>query len=556
MAPTKSTPRILIVGAGPSGLALALALLQNGIEVRIIDKLQSPQLGQRGAAIQPRALELYGLLGILPDMLSWAGPFQKIVFHNGEKPDKVWDHVSYGKASPDIPYPDLVMIGQDKAESVLRLHLQDRFGLKVESGLILTGFEQTDKGVTVRIRRDENERQTEELCEYGWVIGADGAKGVVRKLAGFSYDGETRDKQRFINGDIHIIEGLDREYSHRWGDIGRDGVGLRPVEHSKSLFQYVVGGTDVDVDQLLSDRGALLNHIIKATRREDIKFGELVTIEEWRPNIRMANKFSDRRVFIIGDAAHIHSSSGGQGITSCIQDAMNLSWKLGLVERGLAPPSLLETYNEERRPVIEEMLNISTGILDRILGNSITSAPATRTPDIRQFGVNYRWSSIVVNEDVLSVEPRKNLVTSAGAYGAEKGDIHAGDRVPEAPGLVNIKNGLITSVFEILTCSKHTALIFTQDAQADALLLEAVRSFPVGTCNFVVVFPRISKPDSDGLAGRDELLFLQDSAGYAYRHYLAYQGPKVVLIRPDGVIGAICTSTEGLSMYRQKVFWS
>ncbi|EEB97816.1 hypothetical protein MPER_02789, partial [Moniliophthora perniciosa FA553] len=212
-------PRVLIVGAGPSGLALGLALLQNGVAIRIIDKIKGPQLGQRGAATQPRALELYGLLGVLPDILNKMGPFQKIAFHDGTNLVKTWDLVSNGKPSPEIPYPDFVMIGQDRVEGVLRSHLESRFGVKVDFGVTLKSFEQHDGGVSARVVREQDGKQTEETWETGWLVGADGAKGVVRKQSSFTYLGETRDHQRFIIGDVHILEGIDKEYSHRWGDM-------------------------------------------------------------------------------------------------------------------------------------------------------------------------------------------------------------------------------------------------------------------------------------------------------------------------------------------------
>ncbi|ESK82102.1 putative monooxygenase [Moniliophthora roreri MCA 2997] len=536
-------PPVLIVGAGPSGLALGLALLQNGVTVRIIDKIKGPQIGQRGAATQPRALELYGLLGVLPDILNKMGPFQKIAFHDGANLVKTWDLVSNGKPSPDIPYPDLVMIGQDQVEGVLRSHLEGHFGVKVDFGVTLKTFEQHDRGVSARVVREQDGRQVEETWETGWLVGADGAKGVIRKQLGFTYLGETRDHQRFIIGDVHILEGIDKEYSHRWGDMARNGVGLRPTESSDSLFQYIVGGTEVPHDEFLSDHNALLDHIVKATGRNDIKFGELVTIEDWRPNVRMANKLSEGRVFIVGDAAHIHSSSGGQGIISCLQDIMNLSWKLGLVERGFSPLSLLDTYDQERLPVIAEMLKVSTGILDRVMSNRFALADAG-APDIRQFGVNYRWSSIVVDVNVNG--------GSVSTYGAPRGDVHAGDRAPDSSDLIDVKNGgKTTSIFELLTCSKHTALVFVEDLEEAAPFIRTLEEYPSATCNLALIFPRgTAVPDTH------DCLAFHDSRGYAYRHYLAYGGPKVVVVRPDGVVGAVCKSTEGLKEYRIKIFAS
>ncbi|KAI3615013.1 putative monooxygenase [Moniliophthora roreri] len=255
----------------------------------------------------------------------------------------------------------------------------------------------------------------------------------------------------------------------------------------------------------------------------------------------MANKSSEGRVFIVGgeaqlcrfsvvlntlpDAAHIRSSSGGQGIISCLQDIMNLSWKLGLVERGFSPLSLLDTYDQERLPVIAEILKASTGILDRVMSNRFALADAAGAPDIRQFGVNYRWSSIVVNDNGNG--------GPVSAYGAPRGDVHAGDRAPDSSDLIDVKNGgKTTSIFELLTCSKHTALVFVEDLEEAAPFIRTLEEYPSATCNLVLIFPR-----GTAVPAAHDCLALHDSRGYAYRHYLAYGGPKVVVIRPDGVVG-------------------
>ncbi|KAF8598308.1 hypothetical protein BDV93DRAFT_594337 [Ceratobasidium sp. AG-I] len=540
-----SSPNVLIVGAGPAGMALALCLLQNDVAVRIIDRAPGPNVGQRGAATQPRALELYSLLGV-PDIVKGAGPLQKLVFHDTPDHTQPPDQAPLvpEEPSPDIPFPNLAMISQDRAEAILRARLESGYGTFIEFGTALETLQQDDNHVTVRLVKSTGGVDTEETMTVRWLVGADGSKSIVRKLAGISFVGETRVNERYILGDVHIHCDLSREVHHRWGKLS-NGIALRPSEDLEdTLFQFMISGLSVPYDKLMSDHNALLEYISNGVGDVKLEFGELVLVDDWTPNIRMVNKFSDGRVFIIGDAAHIHCTTGGQGVVSCLQDSVNLGWKMALVERGLAPRSLLDSYHEERYPVIADMLRITTSLFDGCMTGR--GAPWRNImKKLRQFGVNYQWSSIVVGTP--QVEDR-----SVGTYGASGTPLCAGDRAPEAPGLIDIETQEETSVFNILSCSKHTVFVLADSVATAKPFFHIVESDRTNTFNGVLVLPA-----SKGMVLGERLArvrVLSDRHGNAFRAYSLGEGPTAVAVRPDGMIGALTGQCEALQKYYNLIF--
>ncbi|KAL4256854.1 Rifampicin monooxygenase-like protein [Pleurotus pulmonarius] len=503
-------PRVLIVGAGPTGVSAAIALVQNGITVRIIDKNTGPQVGQRGAALQPRLFELFRLLGVVDDILAEAILLQPTVgcyVPPGVQPPSQ-DNVPWrAKASPDIPYPNYLLLGQDRTEAILRTYLSNRYNVQVEYGKSFRAFEQNADGVTVHLV-DHGTNDSEETLMVGWLIGADGPRSAVRKSLGLSFLGETRADQNFISGEIHVTSGLNRNFSYSWGDFTKERVGLRPTERQNdTLVNFSIGGPRVPLRDLIANHQALSEYIIRKTGWVKLEFGRLVHVEHWRPNIRMADSFSKGRVFIAGDAAHVHCTSGGQGIVSCIQDVMNLCWKLALAERGLSAPGLLSTYDEERLPVIKEMLSITTATFDRVMLGKVTDQLKSSF-DLRQFGVNYRWSSIVV-DDAPDLSP-------IGTYDAVSGRPQAGDRAPEVPGLISPNMGETpTSLFRILKSFRHTILIFA-DSEEEA----------VPFVNVIQEAPAAHRQET-------ELQLLIDRDGHAYQAYLPGEKRRAFIIRPD-----------------------
>ncbi|EIW82593.1 hypothetical protein CONPUDRAFT_100894 [Coniophora puteana RWD-64-598 SS2] len=543
-------PSVLIVGSGPSGLVAALTFLQNNIPIRIIDKSPSPHPSSRGSGIMPRTQDLLHQLGAT-DLVEALEPMVPIRTYKpgGLEIERDFLMFTPKEGTPHFPYMNPKMMGQSGTEAYLRGHIA-KFSCQVEYGTELRSLEQKEDGVVAHIAKKIGDQETLEIISVQYLIGADGAKGTVRRQLDLPFVGNTQDDVRTVLGDICLTaEGVDRQHIHRFGDPKAALAVLLPsreVDDQNDGWQVVVADPTKDMAILANDETELVN-CIKAIVPVEVKFRKLVSVGEWRPNVRMTNTFSVGRVFICGDAAHVHSPAGGQGLNSGIQDSINIAWKLSLVIKHLSPPSLLETYSAERVPVISEMLNLTTEMFYRNRNFSSSGNGFERPEKLRMHGVNYRSSSVVLEE-------RNPGLPETPAYGdAVEGEgrvLVAGDRAPDAPALVD-GEGTKYRLFDLFKMTHHTVLVFAPSLDSAKPVLDALAARAGGTVKPVVVLPQAAS-----LLSVDEIdaLIVSDGEDYAYSGYQVKQGETyAVAVRPDGFIGAITASVEGVQSYFSKV---
>ncbi|KAI0784330.1 FAD binding domain-containing protein [Abortiporus biennis] len=547
-------PQVLVVGSGPAGLVIALTLAQNGISIRLIEKLSSFHHSLRGAAIQARSLELFNFLGVYDEMVAGSIPLLPVrsyKFPGGRDIESVIPLAPLVDATPDIPFPNPRMLGQAGIESILRSHLT-KLGVEIECSKELVKFEHDSKGVTAEIlKRGSDNQETRETARFDFLIGADGARGVTRKQLGLTFLGEPTSNHVLI-GDL-FVKGLTPDVFHYWRPSPTDMIILRPSE-VEGLFYAVLSTADPsDYPKISASRESLQEFINKITTRDDIIVEGISTLTEFSPNIRVVNKFNEGRVFVVGDAAHVHSPAGGQGMNSSIQDSFNLGWKLSLVCKKLASLSILETYSDERLPIIQAMLSKTTEVHKKLLQSDIKDKAAWDRPkSLDQLRVNCRWSPILVDEQVEDHEEAKAIARDA--YGSETDDqLRAGDRAPDASDLVDVKSNEKTSLFSIFKPSHHTALLFNPSASELPGILESLATWPSGTIKSIVVLPKGADLAEDF---RKDVLVLEDTDGHAYDSYrqMAHGGFPIIIIRPDGVIGGIVKGPEGVKTYYEKLF--
>ncbi|KAG2157977.1 FAD binding domain-containing protein [Suillus bovinus] len=546
-------PPVLIVGAGPVGLVAALTLLQNGISVRIVDKDPHPRIGQRGTGIWPRTREVYNFLNI-SEVNSLAKPAPPIRLYKPGTLEPLRDSLlsPHVEPTPAIPFNGHRSMGQQLLDVILRRHLE-KFSCSVEMGTELRSFEQSDEGVTTILAK--NGMPESETFNTKWIIGADGAKGDSEMQLNSSTCTRLKvalqasDDTRIVTGDICLtVVDLDRLHWHQFGNFSERGLSLRPTDEiGEDGWQFFLFGRELDLTKI-AESEELIFETIASLMPTEITFNKVVWTSYFRVNIRMVNKFSEGRVFVAGDAAHVHSPTGGQGLNSGVQDAFNLGWKLALVQKGLADKSLLETYSAERLPVISEMLEMTTSILNK----TITSrdAPVERSPILFMLGINCRFSTIVLDEFVTLVEGKR-----INAYGAlDEGNLEAGDRAPDAPDLLQV--GCVepdaTTLFGLYRPWYHTMLVFVPSLTDAIPILGALAAYDKSVLRSAVVLPSLASVTS--VASPADLI-LVDQEGHAYSAYLVEAGQtKVFVIRPDGVIGAIVHGTEGVKKYFSKIF--
>ncbi|CCM03923.1 uncharacterized protein FIBRA_06075 [Fibroporia radiculosa] len=564
MSPT--TP-VLIVGAGPTGLTAALVLAMNGVPFRIIEKTKTNHVGQRGFGIQPRTLEIFHFLRILNDIKERGRSIAPVRFYKlpgGTEPLKTFHLIPPVDPTPSVPYPNPFGIGQENTENILRSHLE-KYGHDVELETELQSLEQHPDHVTAHLVKKIGTEEITETITCHWLVGTDGGRGIVRKQLGLHFQGETL-PEPVVLGEIEAC-GIDSEHWHQWRSAD-NVVMLRPTE-DEGAFAFMIAGK-VDHAKLVSDREALLQTMWDGMERSDIVFGAIKSVTEYRANARMVDKFFQDRVFLAGDAAHIHSPTGGQGLNSSVQDAFNLAWKLALVCKGFAAPALLSTYDEERLPVIAHMLRATTNIYhaNRVASRALTAeagsprdAAWTRSQEMKQLSINYRWSSIVIDERSgrLAAEVDKDEDGKPGvdAYGEHSGDgVRAGDRAPDAPGLTPVgttAHGADPhSLFSVFGPAHHTVLLLSLDAACAGPVLAALGDYPEGAVRSAVVLPQDAHA-SGSVAGADYTFV--DQEGHARVGYGVAPGESlVVIVRPDGVVGGMVRGAEGVRAYFKNIF--
>ncbi|KAF8159647.1 pentachlorophenol 4-monooxygenase [Crassisporium funariophilum] len=570
MNSTASHPKVLIVGGGPAGLILALSLLQNGVPVRIIEKNAQPRLGQRGAGIMPRSLELFSYLRLIDEVMKLAivtPPVRMYKLPDGTNPVHEFEMSPYRDPTPTDPFLSPVMLGQDRLEKIFYAALA-KHSCFVELGTELKSFEQSHDHVKVNLIRrgmsEEEDSGIPEVAIYDWMIGADGARGVVRKQLGLSFLGETRKVENFIVGDV-IVEGLAQKFWHMWGDLSNVMISLRGTE-TDQLFNLFIGGKNVNHPIITASDEALLKCLADNTgQRPDLNFKKVAWVSHYSPNIRMVQNFGHGRVYVAGDAGHVHSPTGGQGMNSSIQDSFNLGWKLALVAKGFAGPSLLQTYTEERIPVIKDLIQQTTTILNETLNNSSEGAIKRGMGHI-QLGENYRGSSIVVDERKAidaEREAEEDAYLRDYSFGEENDvdndvdfdeRLRAGDRAPDSSGLVvrsppHLLNRAC-QLFQIFGSSYHVVLIFAGLANCKAVLA-TLAAYPKELVRSVVVI-RCHEPISANVACAD--FVLEDRDGHAYGAYCLSGVCGIIVVRPDGKVGAIVKGSLGLHRYFHLIF--
>ncbi len=274
-------------------------------------------------------------------------------------------------------------------------------GISPELGCELTAFEQDERGVVARVLR----HGAEETIRARYLVGADGGRSFVRHALQIGFPGKTLGV-RAIVADV-IATGLTRDAWHRFneGDMDRQ-IALRPLAGT-AMFQ-IQAPIPLEGDVDLSARG-LTTMVIERTGRRDIQVESVSWASAFNMGARLADRYRIGRAFLIGDAAHVHPPTGGQGLNTSVQDAYNLGWKLAAVIAG-APEALLDSYEEERRPIAASMLGLSSGLLE-----AHKRGEMRRGREVRQLDLAYPESSLTLERPVRTSGPL------------------AGDRAPDAP---------------------------------------------------------------------------------------------------------------------------
>lgn len=494
MTTTTSTSDVLIIGAGPAGTALAIDLARRGVAVRLIDKAPHAFDGSRAKGIQPRTLEVLEDLGALPDIINQGALYPPMGIHLGPLTIP-YRAMAKGKHGPDVPYPDTWLIPQHRTDRALHERFES-LGGRVEFGTQLTDF--TDHGTHVVAHVATPDGAEGITARY--LVGADGGASRVRKILGVEFSGSTDEADRILIVDAAVSGGLSRKYWHVWPGVKGRFVGACPLPHSDT-FQWMIRlAPDEEPPQDLAQINARIQAHI---RNKQLALRDIQWQSVFRPNIRLAENYRRGRILLAGDAAHVHTPAGAQGLNTGIGDAYNLGWKLGQVLAG-ADDRLLDTYHQERRPIAAGVLGLSTKKYEGIA--KLDPSSMRRGKDEKQLALTYRGGPLAP----LAADHTATL--------------RAGDRAPDADLVTG--DGRRVRLFDIYRGPHFTALAYGRHA-AGAL---AALDWPTAGAQLDRIVITGGHGGSDGAFG--------DPTGEFAKIY-GLTRDTLVLVRPDGYIGHI-----------------
>ncbi|MCA1624791.1 MAG: FAD-dependent monooxygenase [Acidobacteria bacterium] len=489
---------VIIVGAGPTGLSLACQLIRYGIDFVILDKKEMTTPYSKAIGVQARTLEIYEQIGLADKLIEQGAIAAKARMVAG---GKVRGEVEFGEFGKGLsPYPFVLIVEQGKHEKILYDFIKAN-GKDVLWSTELENFTQDETGVKTNVKNVNGETET---IEAKFLVACDGAKSPVRGALGLKFEGSTFERLFYV-ADVQI----DWKFSH-------DALHVFLLKNNLLAFFPMVGDKHHRIvgtfpEEFAKDEGEVLYEEIEERIKQDTELNLDITNVNWfstyKAHTRHVNKFSAGRCFLAGDAAHIHTPAGAQGMNTGIQDSYNLAWKLAMVLHDQAKEKILETYNEERLGNAENLLKTTDRLFNLVaspdvllsyfrthvfpyIAGAAFSLDAIKKfvfPRVSQIGINYRHSSLSEN--------------IAGDF-----KVKAGDRMPYFT--VDGK-----SIYDRLHQPKFHLLVFSNDEIDFQDLGNEIREDSVDF-SFALLSPEVKE-----IFGTEKLF--------------------IILLRPDNYIGLI-----------------
>jgi 2-polyprenyl-6-methoxyphenol hydroxylase-like FAD-dependent oxidoreductase len=531
---------VLIVGAGPTGLTLAAQLHAFGVRFRIVDRLLDRTRESRALAVQARSLEILQNLGGLGDRLVARGRTTTRFAIHFETHVVEAQLGFFGASHTRFPY--ILFVSQAETETILGDHLASH-GVTVERGIELASVAADDAALRCTLHRADG---SEQCVRARYVAGCDGAHSTVRHEAGIPFEGGDYE-ENFVLADVEANGPIERDTLHAFA--GRHGFALFFPLGSPTTWRIIAispGGPRAEPDAPMTSALSLdeLQSIVDGATGGSFHLHDPAWLARFRLHHRQTTSYRAGRMFLAGDAAHIHSPVGGQGMNTGIQDAWNLGWKLALVVRAQAEPQLLDTYQSERWPVGQALLHttdrafslftraMSDGALATWLRREVVSRILPRLLSSRRLRARaFRFIS------ELAIRYRESVLSMEGAPRLRSGP-RAGDRLPDAQ---LTRDGRQTTLHQELSGPRFHLLLCGMPDAWDQRRLTALRARFGGLLSVHTVGPS----EREGA--------LVDPAGELLA-YLGVRESAQYLVRPDGYIGFRCAgqTLDGVARYLER----
>ena len=518
---------VLVVGAGPTGLTLAAELAAFGVRARLIDRGLDRVHESRALAIQPRTLEVLAGLGVTDELIAGGNRAVRLRMH---VPGRVLAVPMFDLGLDDTAYPFLLFVSQAETERVLGQHLAAS-GVAVERGVELVGLSNAADAATATLRHRDGR---EEVVSARYVAGCDGGHSSVRRLAGIRFEGSSY-PQTFVLADTEadgVEPGAAHVFLSETGMLFFFPLGT-PATWRLLAMRPPADPTPPDAPLVLYEVQALATTYTGGT----VRLHDPVWMTNFRLHHRAATHYRAGPVFLAGDAAHVHSPAGAQGMNTGIQDAVNLGWKLALTLRGVTDAALLDTYEAERAPIGRMVLRFT----DRAFTIATSTKPVVRFartrlgPAVIPLALKARTARAYAFRTVaqLDIRYRQSPLSLDGPNPPRKGP-KAGDRLPDASV---VHDGQPSRLHRILAAAGwHLLLCGPPDAWPTRTMTQLRERYPS-----LITVHHLTVPNTPGA--------LHDPDGQALRRLgLTARHTAPYLVRPDGHVGFRAGGTDATEL--------
>jgi 2-polyprenyl-6-methoxyphenol hydroxylase-like FAD-dependent oxidoreductase len=554
--------QVLVVGAGPAGLFMAAELKRHGVSCRIVDKNDRPTHDTRAAAIQARTLEILESVGLADEFVQAGNICHAKATYTSDH--KLIKYLTFDEL--DSAFPFVLQLPQSQTERMLARYLA-RLGTEVERRVELVAFEQDEDGVRATLRHPDGRQET---ANVAYLVACDGAHSTIRHALGVSFAGDDYPTD-LISADVQVDWTLPRD--EQLSFFATQGMlTIFPLPKGRAAIVADLGPARGDHPPPGAPALADLQAIFDARTPGGVLSDPIWSVR-YRVHGRQAERYQVGRTFLVGDAAHVCSNIGGQGMNTGMQDAYNLGWKLGLVLNAGSPASLLDSYHPERHQAGRDMLCLSDHLhravlredahlslpetvrqkLATVLANQEVMQQRMRRA-VAELNIGYRHSPVVAEHHRLLPGLHEPPASVLGWHDFGAGP-RAGDRAVDArlmlhPGRDSVR------LFQRLRGTAHHLVLFAgalataeTHQRLQALADATVRAYPDRIKAHLVVPHELP----EDLAGQGEILL--DPRGELHHRYGA-RSACLYVVRPDGYIGfrSQPPDREALQAYLSRIF--